>query len=343
MTTDGQDGVMGTSGPAGVEPEPLADSEAAIVLRAQQGLPAQTLPPPQSIPSQGPPQPPAWPMPPMPPAPPAWSMPPAPPAAEATAPGPASAPGYPPAYPGYPGQPAPGYVPGAWPQQAWPQQAGGPGHPGAPGYPGGPGYPGYPGGPGYPGYPGAPAYPYTPAYPPGYPGAPYPPPAPGFGYPPAAWPVAPGQFGPAPGVAWASIGHRIGALFLDGVFIFVALVVAAGIAEAFGVQHYTYSNVYSTGATVSYLIWFVLLAAYHPTCWWAFQGSIGQRLLGLRVVRAADGGSLGVGSTTIRYIIWALCTGLVIPGIIAAVMANDQPHKRTWWDDAAGSVVVRRA
>ena len=139
------------------------------------------------------------------------------------------------------------------------------------------------------------------------------------------------------------MGHRIGALLLDILFMFGALIVAAMAAEAFGVKRYSQVNtVYSTGATISYLLWVILFLVYQPTCWWAFQGTVGQRLLRLRVVRAADGRSLGAGSTTVRFIIWGLCNVVVVPAIIAAIVAQDEPTQRTWWDDAAGSVVIRQ-
>jgi uncharacterized RDD family membrane protein YckC len=190
-------------------------------------------------------------------------------------------------------------------------------------------------------YPGAAGYP--PGYGPGYPGSAYPNVPPAFGYPGASWPGSQVQYGPAPGLAWAGMGHRIGALLLDILFMFGALIVAAMAAEAFGVKRYSQVNtVYSTGATISYLLWVILFLVYQPTCWWAFQGTVGQRLLRLRVVRAADGRSLGAGSTTVRFIIWGLCNVVVVPAIIAAIVAQDEPTQRTWWDDAAGSVVIRQ-
>ena len=152
------------------------------------------------------------------------------------------------------------------------------------------------------------------------------------------------QLGPAPGLTWGGIGARVAAMLIDFVIMFVALIITELIAEAFGIQHYAYrDSVYSSGAAATYVVFFILLIAYPPTCWWAFQSTVGQRALGLRVVRASDGSSLGIGSTTVRFLLWAICTITVILGIIAAAMANDNPQKRTWWDDAAGSVVVRRA
>ena len=74
----------------------------------------------------------------------------------------------------------------------------------------------------------------------------------------------------------------------------------------------------------------------------AFQGTIGQRALGIRVVRAADGKPLGIGATIIRYILFAVFTCTIIIGIIAAIAGADDPAKQTWMDKAAGSVSVKR-
>ncbi len=308
MATDGQDEGSG-AGPADPQPQPSADSWPSSALPPQQNLPPQ-----QPIPAPGTDQTPSWSAAPAGPTPAAPSF--EPQAAQPQA-GYPQAPWYPPA-PGYPPPPgyptAPAYPPGSWPQQ-----------PPAPGFAPQPGY--------------APA----PSYMPGY----WPPPSPtGFGYPAANWPSAPIQFGPAPGLVWGGIGPRFGALVIDAVVMFVALIVAAIVAGAFGIQYYNYGDyertIYSTGASATYLVWFIFFLAYHPTCWWAFQNTLGQRALGLRVVRAGDGSSLGIGMTTVRYFLWLVCQVIVFPAIIAAAMANDNPRKQTWWDDASGSVVVRR-
>jgi len=318
MATEGQDEGPGSGWPVDPQPQPSDDASAAFAL-----------PPQQPIVSPSPDQTPSW------------------------SPAPAGPPPAQPVAPGYP--PTPGLPPAPWLNAA-------PGQPPVQGYPPAPGYPPVQGYPPAPGYPSAPAYmpgmwPQQPPAPgfasqPGYPPVPgsmpgyWPPPA-GFGYAAPAWPSAPIQFGPAPGLVWGGIAPRFGALVLDAVVMFVTLIVASIVASAFGIHYYHdgiyEQTVYSTGASATYLVWFIFFLGYHPTCWWAFQGTLGQRALGLRVVRESDGGSLGVGMTTIRYLLWAVCQVVVIPAIIAAAMANDNPRKQTWWDDAAGSVVVRRA
>jgi len=244
--------------------------------------------------------------------------------------------------------PAPGFGP--------PPGYGGAGYPTQPVYPPAPGYapPGsYPPPPGF-GPPPAPGpYERPPGFGPpngsfGYwPGAwqPGSGPAygqPGFGYGPPVW-TPPIAAGPAPGLVWAGMSIRLAALVVDLVIELVVLVAGTAIAEAVGYHSYGPNAGYSPPATIILWVTLVLLVAYVPTSWWAFQGTIGQRALGLRVLRAADGLSLGLGATTIRYLVWLLCVWTVVIGIVVAIVASEKPDKRAWPDDASGSVVVRRA
>ena len=151
-----------------------------------------------------------------------------------------------------------------------------------------------------------------------------------------------GPAGPMPGFVWAGLTIRFGALAIDAGIMFVALIIASMAAEAFGVEHTYYEDYYSTGAQFMYLLWFAFFILYQPLCWWAFQGTPGQRVLGLRVVRAADGTPLGLGPTLGRFAVWAVCQLTVILAIIAAAAASDEPARQTWWDKASGSVVVQR-
>jgi uncharacterized RDD family membrane protein YckC len=122
----------------------------------------------------------------------------------------------------------------------------------------------------------------------------------------------------------------------------VTLLIATLLAEAAGIRHDADGSVAnSAAATAIYWIWVLFFLTYHPACWYAFGSSLGQRTLGLRVVRASDGLKVGLGAVLIRYVIFAVSTGTVILGIIAAAMANEDPFKRAWHDEAARSVVVR--
>jgi hypothetical protein len=270
------------------------------------------------------------------------------------------------ASPGY--TPAPGYVP--------------PGYVPPAGYPSSPGY-GQPGpGSGWPPAPSgqwaappmaaSPWSPYTGPYAGPWAGSPY-----------LAGPGIPGYFdtrlppaGPVAGLAWAGTGVRFGALVLDAILAFVSAAFAGVLAETFGVQHYLNGDEYSAAASAVYLVWVIALVLYHPVCWYLWGCSLGQRVLGLRVVRAADGGPMNGEAVVARFLIFAICTGLLIagigaafvavyqptdpayepaqgpwilgsllavPGIVALAAAHGDPLKRAWHDRAARSVVVRRA
>jgi uncharacterized RDD family membrane protein YckC len=145
-----------------------------------------------------------------------------------------------------------------------------------------------------------------------------------------------------PGYVWGGIGARFGALMLDAGVMFVALMIASVLANAFGMYETPYGTEYSTGANVVLALFYILVLIYHPLCWWAFQGSPGQRVLGLRVLRALDGRPLGLGSTLGRYAVWLGCQITVVLAIAAAAVGAEDPAKRTWWDKASGSIVVRK-
>ncbi len=253
---------------------------------------------------------------------------------------PSQTPGWPPSQtPGWPPAQAPGWPPSQAQAPGWP-----PGQAQAPGWPPAQAQaPGWPPGQA-PGWPPAQAPGWPPGQAPGWPpSAPYGYQQPAAGMAQQASPWTHVQFGPAPGLIWGDVGVRVGAMVIDMVVYLGALIVAALAAEAFGVQHHGSTQVLSAGARACYIVWWIFAVAYFPTSWWAFQGTLGQRLLRLKIVRGRDGGPIGVGETTIRFLLFAVCMGFfLIPAIIAAVLAADNPARRTWWDDAAGTMVVRK-
>ena len=166
-------------------------------------------------------------------------------------------------------------------------------------------------------------------------------PQPGWPPQPYYYPGYPQPAGPMPGFVWAGMMVRLGALLIDAGVVFVAMLIALAAAEAFGVDRTGTVAEYSAGADLMMFLWVGLLLVYHPVFWWSFQGTPGQRVLGLRVVRAVDGSPLGVGATLGRYAVWLGCQISFILTIVAAALASEEPGKRTWWDKASGSAVVR--
>lgn len=189
--------------------------------------------------------------------------------------------------------------------------------------------PGYPP-PGY-GPPG-----YSPAY-----GAPrgYGPP----GYPPA-W--GPALFAPPPvspfGAAYTpgGIGVRLGALLIDAAFVFASMLLVDLLLILVDGPS-TVGDATPAAVAIS-LLWVFFVLSYHPASWYVFDCTLGQRALGLRVRRQWDGQSLGFGAVNVRYLVFCVETLIFPLGIIAGAMAANDPMKRAWHDEAAGSVVVKR-
>ena len=183
-----------------------------------------------------------------------------------------------------------------------------------------------------------------------------------FGAPP---PSAPASYwiqagmieaGPAPGVAYAGFGVRSVAYLIDWVLLgFVSAIIWFG-AVAMGIASVgaRFSST-ATGATMTPdqvaaaltvamyvyaglgLAW--LITALYFIFMWRSGGTIGMRMLGLRVAREEDGRPIGLGRATARYlgylVDWlALGLGLLWVGV--------DDRKQGWHDKIAGTLVVRR-
>ena len=138
----------------------------------------------------------------------------------------------------------------------------------------------------------------------------------------------------------AGLGRRLASAIIDGAFLFGTAVAAVVVMDQVGYHQVGNQMVYSPAASAVQALWYLFLAAYHPVCWWSLQGTAGQRVLGLRVVRVSDGSSLGLRATILRYLVFVACIATVIPGLISAFMARSNPRRQMWWDRVGGSAVV---
>ncbi len=163
--------------------------------------------------------------------------------------------------------------------------------------------------------------------------------APAWGYQPAYAAAAYAPPGPAPGLQWAGIAVRLGALLIDAVIVAGSeIVLSAALAGGSASSEWAGSG----SATFLSLVWWLFALSYFPACWYIFGASLGQKVLGLRVVRAADGLPLEIGAVLVRYLIFFTATIVFPIGIVSGIVARAEPHKRAWHDDVAGTVVVRR-
>jgi uncharacterized RDD family membrane protein YckC len=98
----------------------------------------------------------------------------------------------------------------------------------------------------------------------------------------------------------------------------------------------TAPNYYLAGTTWPNI---VLTGLYFVLTWWLVGGTLGQRLLGLRVVDATTGGRISVLQSIGRFLgyllsFWVLCLGLI--------WAGPDTYKQGWHDKLAHTYVLRQ-
>lgn len=216
--------------------------------------------------------------------------------------------------------------------------------------------PGYPPAPPHPGY-GQPQQGYGQppqgyGQPPGYPPAP---PHPGYGQPPGYPPpgYAPPGYAAAPaGVVFCGFWVRVAAYLIDGIIIGIPMAIVIGIVFATTMsgalssgdeQEVAAAAMASAGVfIIVYLLMFVAVWLYEAMMTSsAAGGTIGKRVMGMRVVRGTDGSRLSFGRATGRFFAKVFITG-IIPFGIGYMMAGFTERKRALHDMIADTVVIKR-
>ena len=182
-----------------------------------------------------------------------------------------------------------------------------------------------------------------------------PPPAPG------GFQAAPPAAGPAPGVVYADTITRVIAYIIDAIIFFVVLVFIVGLIIV---------GIFTSGggaAIIGTIILAVLglagSAVYFIYTWTRMRASIGQRVLGLETVNAADGATLTqeqairrwaflFGPTALGSVL-GYAPGLGGIGSLVGLLAfiyqiyllytvSQSPKRQGYHDVQAGTVVVKR-
>jgi uncharacterized RDD family membrane protein YckC len=114
---------------------------------------------------------------------------------------------------------------------------------------------------------------------------------------------------------------RFGAWILDGLILFVLTIILLF-------------------TIIGILFWIPLWLGYMPFLWWKRGATYGQSALGLRVVRAIDGGPIDGSTAFVRALVmWA--EQLFSPiGTLGFIWAAFDSRKQAWHDLAAGTVVI---
>ena len=126
----------------------------------------------------------------------------------------------------------------------------------------------------------------------------------------------------------AGFWSRLGALIIDNLIIavpgIILIVIAAAISDALLVLAYLVFIVISVG----YFIYF----EGGPT-----GQTIGKRTLGIRIIDMQQGGPIGYGRATVRYLV-RIVSGIVF--YLGYLWMLWDPEKQCWHDKAANDVVV---
>ena len=123
------------------------------------------------------------------------------------------------------------------------------------------------------------------------------------------------------GVEYASFGRRLGGYLID----FTILLVIAGIPSAIltGVG----------GSLVSFVISFSYAVLLN-----ANGGTLGMRMLDMRLQNKETGENIGVGMAVVRYVVAIVSSAAIFIGYLWSIW---DANKQTWHDKAASSVVVK--
>jgi uncharacterized RDD family membrane protein YckC len=129
---------------------------------------------------------------------------------------------------------------------------------------------------------------------------------------------------------------RVVAYIIDAIILGI---VGGIISVPIGVNYSDLNNLSSPAARTSNGIDLVLSFLYFTLLWSYMGASLGQRVLGLRVVDATTGQPISFGKAAIRWL------GLFISFLVCLIgviwVAFDS-RKQGWMDKIAGTVVVRR-
>lgn len=143
---------------------------------------------------------------------------------------------------------------------------------------------------------------------------------------------------PAP----TTIGRRIGAYLIDaaiqGIIVGIAAVIASFVVLG-GASSGDASAALVALLTASAIVFVVALAVVVGyTLMQGGGGSVGQRLLGLRLADAATGARIGFGRALVRNIIWGLA-GSIVVGYFSPLF-DASPRRQGWHDRVARAFVA---
>jgi hypothetical protein len=138
----------------------------------------------------------------------------------------------------------------------------------------------------------------------------------------------------------AGPGRRFLALVVD-TLIGLSLLAALGAAtRATGYSPQT--GGWTTTTSLVEAVGLAIIGFYVPFLWLFAGGTLGQRLLGMRLVDGRTGARLDVGTVLVRYVLWLALLVPLFPAFVAAVLTIEDPYQRSWLDKKVGTILVKR-
>jgi uncharacterized RDD family membrane protein YckC/ribosomal protein L40E len=109
------------------------------------------------------------------------------------------------------------------------------------------------------------------------------------------------------------------------------------IGESFGVFLGEFFGAYALVSLINMILWWVYTTVLESSPW---QGTIGKKVSGLKVVRDSDGEKISFGLACGRYFLEYLFAGIPILGFVQYLMAAFTLKSQTLYDKICGTVVV---
>jgi uncharacterized RDD family membrane protein YckC len=151
--------------------------------------------------------------------------------------------------------------------------------------------------------------------------------------------------GPAPGVRYASAGQRLIAYIIDNIiigfvvslFYVLGFVILAGGASVDANGNATLGAGAGIGALI-FLVGVIVGILWKPFFWSRGGQTPAYKILGMRVVRARDGGPISFGTGILRLIGYAVSSFIFYLGFIWILF---DAQKQGWHDKLANTVVIQ--
>lgn len=146
----------------------------------------------------------------------------------------------------------------------------------------------------------------------------------------SSWTAPEPVVGPAPGVEFAGHGARLIAYIVDiliqgalSIVVFLVTLVATAVVLPLFI--------------LGLVGWFVITVAYFPYFWSKTGQTPGMRMMGIKVVRDADGGPITQGQAILRLVGYWVAGFVFYLGYIWIFIDK---RRRGWHDLIAGTVVI---